>query len=66
MGIKKHSLASAFGRGRLQEMVGDVHEDDGRRFGDSGRPSHRGLSPKSGQQDFYGGRDVHREIKYPC
>ena len=46
MGIKKHSLGSEFGKGKLRDLVDKVHPDDGKRFGDDLRVTHKGLWPK--------------------
>lgn len=51
MGMKKHSLSAAFGEGVLGQMVEEIHEDDGRRFGDSGRVSHKGMGAKKCRND---------------
>lgn len=47
MGRKKHSLGSAFGKGKISHLVGDAHEDDGRRFSDDKNPTHKGLGTRA-------------------
>ena len=47
MGRKKHSLGSAFGKGKLESLTDQVHEDDGRRFTDGKDATHKGLGTKA-------------------
>jgi hypothetical protein len=43
MGQKKHSQNRVIGEGKLRELVAEFDENDGKRFGDGPRNTHKGL-----------------------
>lgn len=58
MGRKKHSNDRTLGKGELSRLVASIEEGDGQRWSETGKATHKGLSPDKRKGD---GRTKHKK-----